>query len=78
MVNLYGFLHGLCSGHRLVFLWHSHTIFGTRVSPLENVLHIFMTTGWPWPLAWITKLYFHNEFVSGQDSLCFLTQAYQV
>ena len=58
--------------------YDSHTIFGTRVSPLENVSHIFMTTVWPWPLAWITKLYFHNEFVSGQDSLCFLTQAYQV
>ena len=47
--------------------------YDIRVSPWDNVSHIFMTSVWPWPFASISKLYFHHEFVSRQDHLCSLT-----
>ena len=52
-------------------LWYSHTIFGTymSVSPWDDMSNTFMTSVRPWPLASISKLYFHREFMSGQDYL---------
>lgn len=60
----------LCSGHIFFSpLTKSYHIYHMSVSLWENGSHLFMTSEWPWPLALITKLYFHNEFMSWQDCL---------
>ena len=54
----------LCSGHRFFVIpyWHM------KVSPWDNESHTFMTSVWPLPLASISKLYFHHEFVWTRSS----------
>ena len=57
----------LCSGHRFFVIpyWHM------KVSPWDNESHTFMTSVWPLPLASISKLYFHHEFVWTRLSLLY-------
>ena len=48
------------------------------ISPWDDVPHAFITKVKSIPLAAILKLYLLYEFLSGQDPLCSLTQAYQI
>ena len=51
----------LCSGHRLVVLSHSHTMWVYHL----RTMCTSMTSIWPWPLILISKLYFHHELETG-------------
>ena len=44
-------------------LTKSNHIWYISVSPWYDVSHTFRTSAWPWPLASISKLYFHHECV---------------
>ena len=65
-VEFIGFMTWLCVWATASFvLWHSHTM----LCIMDDVSCTCMTSVWPWPLTSISKLYFHNEFVSGQGRL---------
>ena len=55
----------LRAGHRFFVIWQSHTI----LAPYRCVAHFHVLC---MILASISKFYFKNEFVSGQDRLCSL------
>ena len=77
-VKFLGFWHCLVFGQIFCHLTWSYHIWRMGISPWDNISHSFMTSVWPWPLASISKLYLHHEFVSSQDCLCSLTKAFQI
>lgn len=63
------------SGHNFFVLWHSHTLFDTwwYIYLHGTIFQMYCDLCKTFGLH--TKLYFHHDFVSGQDRLCKLNFA---